>query len=103
MRSKRPPALSFLLRMETARRAMRVLSLLALDFAGLALAIFTALALKAAVLERSAARTAPSRRRAAFLRVRLPADGAAVRALGAVRGARAAAGAGADRGVRSSR
>jgi exopolysaccharide biosynthesis polyprenyl glycosylphosphotransferase len=53
MRRKRPPALSFLLRVETARRLARVLSLLALDFAGLALAIFTALALKEAVLGHS--------------------------------------------------
>ncbi len=50
MRRKRPPAFSFLLRLDTARRAARVLSLLALDFAGVALAIFTALALKAALL-----------------------------------------------------
>jgi exopolysaccharide biosynthesis polyprenyl glycosylphosphotransferase len=50
MRSKRPPALSLLLRMDTARRALRVLSLLALDFVGIALAIFTALALKEAAL-----------------------------------------------------
>ncbi len=50
MRRKRSPAISFLLRVETARRAARVLSLLALDFAGLSLAIFTALVLKAAVL-----------------------------------------------------
>jgi exopolysaccharide biosynthesis polyprenyl glycosylphosphotransferase len=50
MRRKRWPALSFLLRMDTARRATRVLTLLALDFAGLASAIFTALVLKAAVL-----------------------------------------------------
>jgi exopolysaccharide biosynthesis polyprenyl glycosylphosphotransferase len=49
MRRKRPPAISFLLRLETARRAARVLALLALDFAGVALAIFTALVLKAAV------------------------------------------------------
>jgi exopolysaccharide biosynthesis polyprenyl glycosylphosphotransferase len=49
MRRKRPPALSFLLRMATARRLARVLSLLALDFAGVALAIFTALILKALV------------------------------------------------------
>jgi len=34
MRRKRPPALSFLLRMATARRVARVVSLLALDFAG---------------------------------------------------------------------
>jgi exopolysaccharide biosynthesis polyprenyl glycosylphosphotransferase len=49
MRRKRPPALSFLLRMATARRLARVLSLLALDFAGVALAVFTALILKAVV------------------------------------------------------
>lgn len=50
MRRKRPPALSFVLHVETFGRALRVLSLLALDFAGVALAIFTALALKEAVL-----------------------------------------------------
>jgi exopolysaccharide biosynthesis polyprenyl glycosylphosphotransferase len=49
MRRKRPPALSFLLRLATARRLARVLSLLALDFAGLSFAIFTALILKALV------------------------------------------------------
>ncbi|MHB8242749.1 MAG: sugar transferase, partial [Solirubrobacteraceae bacterium] len=46
IRSKRPPVLSFLLRMSTARRVSRVVSLLALDFAGVALAVFTALVLK---------------------------------------------------------
>src|SRR5271165_1454589 len=50
MRRKRPPALSLLLRMATARRIARVASLLALDFVGVALAIFTALILKATVL-----------------------------------------------------
>ncbi|HST56530.1 MAG TPA: sugar transferase [Solirubrobacteraceae bacterium] len=50
MRRKRPPVLSFLLRMDTARRVVRVISLLALDLAGVELAIFTALLLKAAVL-----------------------------------------------------
>jgi exopolysaccharide biosynthesis polyprenyl glycosylphosphotransferase len=49
VRRKRPPALAFLLRMETLRRALRVLSLLALDFAGLYGAIFTALMVKAVV------------------------------------------------------
>src|ERR1700730_3564041 len=49
MRRKRPPALAFLLRIATARRVARVISLLALDFAGVALAILTALLLKAAV------------------------------------------------------
>jgi len=47
MRRKRPPALSFLLRMDTLRRMVRVASLLALDFGGVFLAIFTALCLKA--------------------------------------------------------
>jgi exopolysaccharide biosynthesis polyprenyl glycosylphosphotransferase len=50
MRRKRPPAISFLLRMETVRRAARVLSLLALDLVGVALAIFTALASKEVVV-----------------------------------------------------
>jgi exopolysaccharide biosynthesis polyprenyl glycosylphosphotransferase len=49
IRQRRPPALSFLLRMATLRRGARVVSLLALDFAGVTLAIFTALALKEAV------------------------------------------------------
>jgi exopolysaccharide biosynthesis polyprenyl glycosylphosphotransferase len=50
IRRKRPPALSFLLRMSTARRLTRVVSLLALDFAGVALAVFTSLVLKSLVL-----------------------------------------------------
>ncbi len=49
VRSKRPPAISFLLRISTLRRVGRVAALLALDFAGVALAIFTALVLKEAV------------------------------------------------------
>src|SRR5271166_1626038 len=51
MRRKRPTALSFLLRMVTVRRVVAVLALLALDFLGVSLAIFTALVLKALVLE----------------------------------------------------
>jgi exopolysaccharide biosynthesis polyprenyl glycosylphosphotransferase len=47
MRRKRPPALAFVLRMDTLRRLVRVASLLGLDFLGLFLAIFTALCLKA--------------------------------------------------------
>jgi exopolysaccharide biosynthesis polyprenyl glycosylphosphotransferase len=47
MRAKRPPALSFLLRWSTLRRAARVVSLLALDLGAIVLAIFTALCLKA--------------------------------------------------------
>lgn len=49
MRAKRPAVLSFLLRIQTLRRLGRVLTLLALDFAGVALAIFTALLLKEVV------------------------------------------------------
>src|ERR671915_1702611 len=47
IRRKRPPALSFLLRMDTLRRFSRVLTLLALDFAGVFAAILTALMVKA--------------------------------------------------------
>ncbi|HEX6620919.1 MAG TPA: hypothetical protein VF024_14725, partial [Solirubrobacteraceae bacterium] len=48
VRRKRPPALSFLLRWDTLRRIARAVSLLALDFFALFLAIATALGLKAA-------------------------------------------------------
>jgi exopolysaccharide biosynthesis polyprenyl glycosylphosphotransferase len=50
VRRKRPPVLSFLLRMETLRAGARVVALLALDLLAVAAAIFTALALKEAVL-----------------------------------------------------
>jgi exopolysaccharide biosynthesis polyprenyl glycosylphosphotransferase len=50
VRRKRPPAMSFLLRLDTIRRAAGVLALLALDFVGVAFAIFTALASKEMVL-----------------------------------------------------
>ena len=50
VRRKRPPLLSFLLRMDTLRGAARVVALLALDFAGVFGALFTALGLKDAVL-----------------------------------------------------
>jgi exopolysaccharide biosynthesis polyprenyl glycosylphosphotransferase len=50
VRAKRPPALSFVLRMDTLRRCTRVLTLLALDLVGIWLAIVTALSLKAALL-----------------------------------------------------
>jgi exopolysaccharide biosynthesis polyprenyl glycosylphosphotransferase len=49
VRRKRPPALSFLLRLETMRRLGRVASLLFLDFVGVLGALFTALAVKQAV------------------------------------------------------
>jgi exopolysaccharide biosynthesis polyprenyl glycosylphosphotransferase len=47
MRRKRPPALAFLLRMETLRKALRVLSLLVLDLTGVFAAIYVALMVKA--------------------------------------------------------
>ncbi len=46
VRRKSPPALGLLLRLDTARRVSRVVSLLALDLVGVFAAIFTALALK---------------------------------------------------------
>ena len=49
VRRKRPPFLSFVLRLETLRRVARVVSLLALDFIGVVGALFTALMLKLAV------------------------------------------------------
>ena len=52
VRAKRPPALSFLLRWETVRRAARIGSLLALDFAAVYLAILTALLIKMAVRDK---------------------------------------------------
>jgi exopolysaccharide biosynthesis polyprenyl glycosylphosphotransferase len=50
VRRKRPPFLSFVLRLDTLRSAARVGSLLVLDFAAVFAAIFTALALKGLVL-----------------------------------------------------
>ena len=49
VRRKKPPFLSFVLRWETLRRIARVISLLALDFVGVAGALFTAMMLKLAV------------------------------------------------------
>ena len=46
VRRKRPPLLSFLLRVETLRNVVRILCLLGLDFVGLFAAIFTALTIK---------------------------------------------------------
>jgi len=48
VRRKRPPALSFLLRLETLRRVGRIVSLMLCDYAAIFLAIFTALAVKTA-------------------------------------------------------
>jgi exopolysaccharide biosynthesis polyprenyl glycosylphosphotransferase len=49
IRRKRPPVVMFLLRKETLRRIIRVLTLLTLDFAGVTAAIFTANAIKLAL------------------------------------------------------
>ena len=49
MRRKRPPVLSFVLRLETLRRVARVLSLLAIDFVGVVGGLFTALLIKLAL------------------------------------------------------
>jgi exopolysaccharide biosynthesis polyprenyl glycosylphosphotransferase len=49
VRRKRPPGLMFLLRMELLRRLVRVVSLLALDFVGVALALVTAFGIKLAL------------------------------------------------------
>jgi exopolysaccharide biosynthesis polyprenyl glycosylphosphotransferase len=48
VRRKRPPLLMFLLRMETLRRLIRVVTLLAIDFFGVTAALFTAFAIKLA-------------------------------------------------------
>ncbi len=50
-RRKRPPILSFLLRAETARTVLRVISLLIADYIGVSMAIFTALVIKAGLLD----------------------------------------------------
>ena len=49
VRRKRPPLLSFVLRLETLRRVVRIISLLILDYVGVAGAVFTALMLKLAI------------------------------------------------------
>jgi exopolysaccharide biosynthesis polyprenyl glycosylphosphotransferase len=49
VRRKRPPMLAWLLRMETVRRVLRVLSLLVLDYVGIAGGLTTALWLKLAI------------------------------------------------------
>lgn len=51
VRARRPALFGLVLRLDTARRLLRVLSLLALDFATLFAAIFTALAVKALLLD----------------------------------------------------
>src|SRR5690349_24004089 len=51
VRRKRPPALAFILKMSTLRGIARVVSLMALDFVGIWLAIFVALSVKSVLLE----------------------------------------------------
>jgi hypothetical protein len=51
VRRKRPPVLSFLLRLETLRKAVRVVTLLGLDLAALFAALFTALMVKVVLVE----------------------------------------------------
>jgi exopolysaccharide biosynthesis polyprenyl glycosylphosphotransferase len=51
VRARRPALFGFVLKLDTLRRLARVVSLLGLDFAGLFAAIFSALALKAALLD----------------------------------------------------
>ncbi len=50
VRRKRPPLIRFLLKLETLRRLVRVVSLLLLDLGGVVAALFTAMALKLALL-----------------------------------------------------
>jgi exopolysaccharide biosynthesis polyprenyl glycosylphosphotransferase len=51
VRRKRPPALSFLLRLETLRRTGRVVTLLALDLVTVSAALYTALMVKVVLIE----------------------------------------------------
>ena len=50
VRRKRPPLLSFLLRVETVARVSRVISLLVIDYVGVVAALFTALAVKLIII-----------------------------------------------------
>ena len=97
VRRKRPPALAFLLRLETLRKALRVVSLLALDLVGVFAAIYVALMVKAVAALRRLGVARVLRRGARERRVRLAGHGAAVRALRPVRVARRAPGPVADR------
>ena len=97
VRRKRPPVLAFLLRLETLRRALRVISLLAIDFFGVFAAIYVALMVKAVAALRRLGVARLVRGDARERRVRLAGHGAAVRALRAVLVARRAARLGADR------
>ena len=75
---------SFLLKVETLRRVVRVASLLALDYIGVTGALFTALSLKLALQGKFDLRTA-WQRDAPVGRLRLPGHGPDVRAGGSVR------------------
>ena len=91
VRSKRPPLLSFLLKLDTLRRVTRVVSLLVLDFVG----IFAGDPHRAVPEGRAEGRVGlrgVAAGGAGHRRLRLPRRGAAVRALGPVRRPRLAAG-----------
>ena len=96
VRRKRPPFLSFLLRLETLRRVARVVSLLVLDFIGVVGALFTALMLKLAVHDQLERRRGVAGHQA-LDPVRLPGHRAAVRAGRPVRRPHAPARTGPDR------
>jgi exopolysaccharide biosynthesis polyprenyl glycosylphosphotransferase len=64
VRRKRPPVLSFLLKLDTLRKAVRVSTLLTLDFFGVYMAITTALWLKAGLTSGEWSLTAQSRQTA---------------------------------------
>jgi exopolysaccharide biosynthesis polyprenyl glycosylphosphotransferase len=70
VRAKRPPALSFVLRWSTVRTIARILSLAAIDFGGLFLAIFTALCTKSLIRDGHA--FASTQLNTAWLDVKLP-------------------------------
>ncbi len=97
VRRKRPPALSFLLRAQTLRNLVRIATLLALDFAGLFAAIFTALMVKAVIRFDTWAWATSYARGQEPDRLRLPGDRAAVRPLRPLRRARPAPGPAEDR------
>lgn len=60
VRRRKPPVLSFLLRLETLRRALRVASLLVIDFIAITLAIYTGLIAKQVIQTGSWASEAPT-------------------------------------------
>ncbi len=76
------PFLGGLLKFETLRRGLRVLTLASLDVAGMFLAIWTALVIKTAGAAPRRWSAASSTRRRTFAPLAMPRDAAALRALG---------------------